>query len=190
MVTRHRALARLTRYSKALIRWSSKGIESFWILGFLLDQAGPSVHWLRDTWSDTWTCEAMRCWGFECWTRDASLPVYFWLSVPALRCCSHLARSCEVFHSWGGKTCGLLIDRSCDAWPESGDMTRVTTSTGVRKCDQSRDIRLESCLPTGVGHMTEVASSDRSRDIPTLEACVMVNIWHENLFIALNTIKG
>jgi hypothetical protein len=43
MVARHRALARLTRHSKALIRPSCKGTESFRILGFLSDQAELSV---------------------------------------------------------------------------------------------------------------------------------------------------
>jgi hypothetical protein len=43
MIARHRALAHLTRHSNTLIRPSSKGIESFWILGFLSDQAELSV---------------------------------------------------------------------------------------------------------------------------------------------------
>jgi hypothetical protein len=35
-------------------------------------------------------------------------------------------------------------------------MSEVVTSTRVRKCDRSWDIRPESYLPTGVGHPTEV----------------------------------
>jgi hypothetical protein len=38
-------LARLTGHLKTLIHLSYKGTESFWILRFLSDQAGPSVHW-------------------------------------------------------------------------------------------------------------------------------------------------
>jgi hypothetical protein len=39
---------------------------------------------------------------------------------------------------------------------ESGDTTEIVTSTRVRKCNQSQDIRSESYLLTGVRHMTEV----------------------------------
>jgi hypothetical protein len=39
----HRALVHLTRHLMTLIRPSCKGTESFWILGFLTDQAGLSV---------------------------------------------------------------------------------------------------------------------------------------------------
>jgi hypothetical protein len=132
----------------------------------------------------------------------ASLPVCFRLSVRAVRCYSHLARPCEVLHSWGGKTCGLLISRSYDARPESGDMTGVMTSTRVGKCDRSRDIRSKSYVPIGDGHTTRVVSSDlsraydrshtndRSHDTPTLYACIMGNIRHENLSIAPNNKKG
>jgi hypothetical protein len=48
----------------------------------------------------------------------------------------------------------MLIDRSHDARPESGDMSEVVMSTGVGKGDPSRDIRPESYLLTRVGHMT------------------------------------
>jgi hypothetical protein len=41
--------------------------------------------------------------------------------------------------------------------PKSGDTSKIVTSTGVGKGDQSLDIRPESYLPTGVGHATEVA---------------------------------
>jgi hypothetical protein len=40
-------------------------------------------------------------WGFERWSSHVSLLVYFGLSVWALRCYSHLAQPCDVFHSWG-----------------------------------------------------------------------------------------
>jgi hypothetical protein len=39
---------------------------------------------------------------------------------------------------------------------ESRDTAGVMTLTEVEKCDRSWDIRSESYLPTGVGHMTEV----------------------------------
>jgi hypothetical protein len=134
---RLRASARLTRHSKTLIHPRCKGTESFWILKFLSDQTGLSVHWLHDTWPNTQTYEAMRCWGFKHWMSHSSLPVYFSLSVQVVRCCSHLDWPCEVFHNWGDKTCIMLISRSHDARLESGDTTRVVTSIGVRKCDQS-----------------------------------------------------
>jgi hypothetical protein len=51
MVVRHRALALLTRYSKALIRLSCRGTESL-ILRSLSDQAGLSARWSRDAWLD------------------------------------------------------------------------------------------------------------------------------------------
>jgi hypothetical protein len=137
--------------------------ESLQILRFLSDQAGLSVQRSHGTWPDTWTCEDVRYWGFKCWLSHASPLVYFRLSVWAVRCYSHLARSCEVFHSWGGKTCGMLLGQSHDAGPESGDTTRVVMSTVVRKCDWSWDIRPESYHPIGVSHTTEVASSDRTR---------------------------
>jgi hypothetical protein len=54
---------------------------------------------------------------------------------------------------WTG---GVLIDLSRDAQLELGETSEVVTSSGVRKCDWSRDIRLESYLPTGVGHATNV----------------------------------
>jgi hypothetical protein len=52
MAVHHRALVRLTRHSKTLIRLSCMGIESFWVLKFLSDQAGISAHWSRNTWPD------------------------------------------------------------------------------------------------------------------------------------------
>jgi hypothetical protein len=157
MVAWHRAFARLTRHSKTLIRLSCKGIEYFWILGFLSDQAGLSVVGHATHGLTTWECEAVRYWGFERWSSHASLPVYFQLSVQAIRCCNHLAQPCEVFHSWGGKKCGTLIDWSRDMWPESGDTTGVVTSTGVEKCDQSQEVWPKS------GYTTEVISSNQSR---------------------------
>jgi hypothetical protein len=163
MVAWHRALAHLTRHSKTLIHLSCKGTEYFWILGFLSDQAGLSVIHRAADGLTTLACEVVRYWGFERWLSHASRPICFQLSILAVRCCSHLARPCEVFHSWGGKTCGMLIDYSRDEWPESGDTTKVVMLTGVRKWDQSQYIRSESCLPTGVGHTTRVTSSDRSR---------------------------
>jgi hypothetical protein len=135
MVTRHRALAHLTRHSKTLTCPSCKGTESFWILGFLSDQARLSVIGRATHGLTTWAREAVRYWGFERWSSYASLLVYFQLSVPAVRCCSHLAQPCEVFHSWGGNACGTLIDQSRDTRPESGDTTRVVTSIEVRKCN-------------------------------------------------------
>jgi hypothetical protein len=153
MVVWHRALAYLTRHLKTIIRPSCKGTKSFWILRILSYQAGLSVHRSHGTWPNIWTC----------WTSHASLPVCCWLSVWAVRCCSYLARQCEVFHNWGGKTCNTLIDRSRDARPESGDTNGVVTSTGVGKCEKSRDIQPESYLSTEVGHRTGVASSDRSQ---------------------------
>jgi hypothetical protein len=105
----------------------------------------------------TRACEAMRYWGFECWLSHASLQVCFWLSVQAVKCCSHLAWPCKVPHNWGGKSCITLIGQSRDARPESGDTIEV------RKCAWSQDIWPESYLLTGVGHTTRVVSSDRSQ---------------------------
>jgi hypothetical protein len=42
---------------------------------------------------------------------------------------------------------------------ESGDTTGIVMLIGVKKYDRSRDIRPESFLPTGVGHMTEVVQT-------------------------------
>jgi hypothetical protein len=104
----------------------------------------------------------------------------FQLSVQVVRCCSHLARSCVVFHRWVGKTCDTLIDQSRHARPELGDTIGVVMSIRVKKSIRSQDIRSElgiqlesciqpeSCLPTWVGHTTKitcttgVTSSDRS----------------------------
>jgi hypothetical protein len=100
--------------------------------------------------------------------------VCFWLSDRAIRWYSHLARPCEVFHKWVGKTCGMIYDRSHDVRPESclltrvRHMTRVASSNRSQAYDQCRilwpesGIQLESRLLTGVGHMTRVASSNRS----------------------------
>jgi hypothetical protein len=137
MVTWHRALARLTRHLKTLISPSFKGIESFWILKFLSDQAGLSVVDRAAHGLTTWACEAMRYWGFEHWSSHVSLPVCFRLSVQAIRCYSHLAWPCEVVHSWGGKTCGTLNGRSHDARPKSRDTTGVVMSTRVGLYDRS-----------------------------------------------------
>jgi hypothetical protein len=158
MVARHRALAHLTRHSNVLIHPSYRGTESFWIHRFLSDQVGLSVVGHAAHCLTTWACKAVRYWGFESWSSHASLPDYFWLSVQAVRWCSHLARPCEVFHNWDGKTCSTLIDRSHDAWLKSGDTTGVVTSTGIKKCIRSRDIRPESCLSTRVEHTTGVTT--------------------------------
>jgi hypothetical protein len=198
----------------------------------------------------------MRCWGFERWTGHVLYLICFWLSVWAAGSCDHLARPCVVFHRWVSKTCGMLFNQSRDAWseswcwpeswcrPESGSAAGVVTSIEVGKCDRSWDKRLESYLPTRVGHTARVLFSDRSRayawsyvfrpelgiwlelsirpesgikpksciwpesriclesrlpnrssaydqsrEIPALLACIMGNIWYENSFIALNTIK-
>jgi hypothetical protein len=78
---------------------------------------------------------------------------------------------------------------------ESGYTTRVISSDRSRAYFQSHvlrpesGIRSESCLPIGVGHMIGVTSFKRSREIPTLQACIMGNIRHENLFVAPNRIK-
>jgi hypothetical protein len=152
MVAQHRALALLIRHSKTLIRPSCKGVESFWILRILSDQVGLSVISRTAHVLTTRACEAMRYWGFERWSNQAYLLVCFRLSVQLVRCYSHLARSYEVFHNWGGKTCGTLIDWSHDARPESGDTTGVVTSIGVRKCNRGQDIQPESYLSTRVGH--------------------------------------
>jgi hypothetical protein len=155
MVTRHRALVRLTRHSKTLIHPSCRGTMSFWILGFLSDQARLSVVGRTTHELTTRAYKVMRYWGFERWSGRASLPVCFWLIIRALGCCSHLARPCEVFHSWDGKTCDTLIDRSHDVPPESGDTIEIVTSTGVRKCDRS-----------GIYDWSRIY--DRSRDVPAL----------------------
>jgi hypothetical protein len=124
------------------------GTESLRIPGSVSYRAKLSALWSRGSWpnySRMWSCAI---WDFERWSSHASLPIWFWLNVRAIRWCSHLDRLCEVFRSWGGKTCGTLIDRSHDAQPELGDTSGVVTSTRIGKRDQSRDIRLESYLPT------------------------------------------
>jgi hypothetical protein len=117
----------------------------------------------------------MRCWDFKRWTSHVLYSICSWLSVRAVRYCSHRARSCVVIHIWVGKTCGMLFDRSRDAWSESRDMIGVVTSTESRSAirigiyDQSHifrpesGIRPESRLSARVGHTIGVASSDRSR---------------------------
>jgi hypothetical protein len=150
----HRALARLTRHSKTLIHLCCRGTESFWILELFSDQAELSVIGCVAHGLTTWVCEAVRYWGFEWWSSHASLLVCFWLSVRAVRCYSHLARPYKVFHNWGGKTCGTLIDWSHDARLEYGYMTGVVTSTRIGKCDRSREVRSETW------YMTRVISSN------------------------------
>jgi hypothetical protein len=41
-------LDHLTRHSKTMIHLSFRGIESFWVLWFLSDHVGLSVHLSRD----------------------------------------------------------------------------------------------------------------------------------------------
>jgi hypothetical protein len=113
------------------------GTESLQIHGFFSIHDKLSALWSHVTWPDYSCIRNCAIWGFERWSSLASLPVYFWLRVQAIRCCSHLARPYDVFHSWGGKTDGTLIDRSCDAQPESGETSEVVTSAGVKKYDQS-----------------------------------------------------
>jgi hypothetical protein len=119
-------------------------------------------------WPNTWTCKAVRWWDFERWTSHALYSICFRLCVWAIRCCSHLAQPCVLFHRWVGKTCDTLFDQSNDEPLESGDMFGVVMSIRVEKCYRSWDIRSESYLPTRVGHMarvthmTGVASSNRS----------------------------
>jgi hypothetical protein len=146
-----------------MIHPSCKGTKVPLDTRFLLNQAELSVVRCAAHGLTTWTCEAVRYWGFECWSSHASLPIYFRLSIQAVRCCSHLAQPCDVFRSWCGKTYDTLIDRSHDAWPESGDTSGVVTSTEIRKYNLSRDIRFESYLSTEVRHTTRVASSDWSQ---------------------------
>jgi hypothetical protein len=132
------------------------GTESFQILRFFSNHNKLSAFWSRDTWPNYSCMQNCAIWAFERWSSHASLAVYFWLSAWAVRCCSYLAQPCEVFHNWGDKTGGTLIDQSHDAQPESGETSEVVTSTGVRKCDRSQDIWLESYLPIGVRHATKV----------------------------------
>jgi hypothetical protein len=162
MVAQHRALAHLTRHSKILIHPSCKGTKCFRILGFLSGQAGLSVVGRATHGLTTWASEAMKYLCFKHWMSHVSLLVCFRLSVHSIRCWSHLARPCEVFHSWGGKMCGTLIEWSRDAWPESIDTARVMMSTRIGKCDWNQHIRPESRSPTRVAHTIGVASSDRS----------------------------
>ena len=105
MAVWHRAWAHVTRHSKILIRLSCMGTESLWILGFVSDRARLSALWSRSSWPDYSCLRSRANRGFECWSSHASLPVCFWLSVQAIRCYSHLARPCKVFHNWGKRCC-------------------------------------------------------------------------------------
>jgi hypothetical protein len=111
----------------------------------------------------------MRCWGFECWTCHALYLICFWLSVRAVRYCSHLARPCIVFHMWVSKTCFTIYDLSLDAQPESWHATGVEHITESLIFWPESGIRPKSRLPTalhlltGVGHTTGVTTSDRSQ---------------------------
>jgi hypothetical protein len=57
----------------------------------------------------------------------------------------------------------MLINQSRDARLESGDTTDVAMLIVVGTCDQSRDIRPESYLPTRIEHTTGITSFDQSR---------------------------
>jgi hypothetical protein len=71
------------------------------MLGFASNRTKLSALWSRGSWPNYSCMRSYAIWGFECWSSLASLLVSFQLSVWAVRCCSHLARLCEVFHSWG-----------------------------------------------------------------------------------------
>jgi hypothetical protein len=101
VATWHRAWARLTRHSKSLIHLSYMGTESLCILGFVSDCAGLSALWSRGSSPDYSCMRSCVNWCFERWLSHAFLLVHFWLSVQAIRCYNHLARPCDVFHSWG-----------------------------------------------------------------------------------------
>jgi hypothetical protein len=123
----------------------------------------PLVYWvsLRSSWTKyslvkrpiSLTLEHAKSWDVEVsnaeWVMHFN-SVCFWLSDHAVRCCSHLARSSEVFHNWVGKTCGTIYDRSRDAlsksgiWPESRLSIGVGYTIRVVSSDQSRVFRLES----------------------------------------------
>jgi hypothetical protein len=130
------------------------GTESLRIIRFFSYHDKLSALWSGGTWTDYSCMRNYVICSFERWLSHASLPVYFWLSVRAVRCCSHLVRPCKVFYSCG-KTGGALIDQSHGAQPESGETSKVVTWTGVRKCNWSR-IWPESYLPTGIKHAIEV----------------------------------
>jgi hypothetical protein len=131
------------------------GIEFLRILEFFSNHAKLSALWSRGSWPDYSRMRSCAIWDFERWSSHASIPVYFRLSVWVVRCCSRLARPCKVFHSWDGKIGGALIDRSRDAQPEWGEMSEVVTSIGVRKCDQSHIVRLESTMQPKLRIQTE-----------------------------------
>jgi hypothetical protein len=101
VATWHGARTQLTRHSKIMIHLSCMGIESQRILGFVSDHTRLSTLWSCSSWPYYSCLRSHENWGFQCWSSHASLPVYFRLSVQAVRCCSHLARPCEVFDSWG-----------------------------------------------------------------------------------------
>jgi hypothetical protein len=125
--------------------WSSI-IVGYWVpldTWIFSDRDKLSAVWSCGTWPD-YCMRNCAIWGFECWLSYVSLPVCFQLSVWAIRCYSHLSQPCEVFHNYGGKTGGTLIDQSHDVRQELGDTSEVAMLTGVRKCDRSRDIRPES----------------------------------------------
>jgi hypothetical protein len=84
----HYAWARLTRHSKTLICPSYMRTVSLRILGFVSDHVGLSALWSHGSWPDYSHMWSRENWGFKPWSSHASLPVYFWLSIQALRCCS------------------------------------------------------------------------------------------------------
>jgi hypothetical protein len=94
----HRAEACLTRHLKTLIHLSCLGTESLQILRFVSDQTRLSALWARGSWPDYSCMQSRVIYDFEHWLSHAPLPVCFQLSVRAIRCCSHLAWPCEVFH--------------------------------------------------------------------------------------------
>jgi hypothetical protein len=101
MTAWHWSWARLTRHSKILIRLRCMDTKSLQILMFLSNHAGLSALSSRGTWPDYSCMQSREIWGFKRWSSHASLPVCFWLSVRAIRCWSHLAQPCKVFHIWG-----------------------------------------------------------------------------------------
>jgi hypothetical protein len=155
MVVRHWALCLAQRRAKAKCSPGQTfkdidpprllGTKSLWILGFVSDHAKLTTLWSRGLWHDYSRMRSCAIWRFERWSIHASLPVCFRLSIRAVRCYSHLARSYEVFHIWGGKTV-MMRDRSQEIrlklWrrPESGRATGVISSDRSQTCDRSCDI--------------------------------------------------
>jgi hypothetical protein len=84
-----------------LIHLSCIVTESLRILRFVSDHSRLSALWSHSSWPNHSWMRSHENWGFECWLSHASHPVYFWLSVWAVRCHSHLAQPCDVFDSWG-----------------------------------------------------------------------------------------